>query len=192
MQIKKNRLPFKKIVGFVAVLICMMIVAGCTSRKEEITNASENTDKQSESLTWDDTIKNVCELPDRASKLWLIVPQWLVIETPECTQTSLSGEWFDSVSLAYKGDYETAMAQAKIIADKANIQVSPEFAMAQESLSGLTNEEISQITSGSMLQWIVYSNAGLLTTNIEYLITISVDENGKLILEATNFEQMKK
>jgi hypothetical protein len=64
--------------------------------------------------------------------------------------------------------------------------------MAQDALSGLSTEEITKITSGNMLKWIIYTNFGLLATDIDYLITISVDENGKLTIEVTNYEQMKK
>jgi hypothetical protein len=52
----------------------------------------------------------------------------------------------------YSGAYETAMQQAKLIAEKAKVSVSPEFKMAQDALSGLSTEEITKITSGNMLK----------------------------------------
>jgi hypothetical protein len=64
--------------------------------------------------------------------------------------------------------------------------------MAQEAMSGLSSEELSAITSGDSLKGVVYSNAGLLATDMEYLTIISVDENGKLTIEAINYAQMKK
>lgn len=56
------------------------------------------------------------------------------------------------MTLVYDGSYETAMQQAKIIAEKAKVPVSAEFKMAQDTLSGLSTEEVAQITSGSMLK----------------------------------------
>jgi len=160
---------------------------------EEWGKMQGNLDEQFESIQKTiDAAKEKCDLPDRAEKLWLSKPQWLALDKEACEQTFVDTEWFDSVTLVYSGTYEAAMQQAKIIAEKAKVPVSTEFKMAQDALSGLSAEEIWAITSGSMLKWIIYTNFGLLATDIDYLITISVDENGKLIIEATNYEQMKK
>lgn len=70
----------------------------------------------------------------------------------ECKQTTVDVEGFDSVSLTYQGTYELAMQQAELIAQKAKVPVSKEFQMAQGALSGLSSDEIAQITSGSMLK----------------------------------------
>lgn len=139
-----------------------------------------------------EAIQQICDIPEWVGKLWITKPQWLNLEKEKCAYTSADVEWFDSLTMTYQGTYEAAMQQAGIIAEKAKVPVSAEFKMAQDALSGLTTEEIWAITSGSMLKWIVYTNYGLLATDMEYLITISVDENGKLTIEVTNYEQMKK
>ena len=131
-------------------------------------------------------------LPGRALALWLSEPVGLTIKKEECKKTTLANEGYDSITLVYEWPYETSAQQAKIIAEKAKIPISKEFAMAQEAMSGLSSEELSAITSGDSLKGVVYSNAGLLATDMEYLTIISVDENGKLTIEAINYAQMKK
>gem|GEM_PF-5873058 len=76
----------------------------------------------------------------------------MTIQKKACKQTFVGTEGYDSVTLVYDGSYETAMQQAKIIAEKAKVPVSAEFKMAQDTLSGLSTEEVAQITSGSMLK----------------------------------------
>ena len=160
---------------------------------DEVKTIQENVTQQFElNKKTIDTEKESCDIPAWAVALWISKPEWLKVEEDWCRLTSLDVEGFDSITLVYEGEYEAALQQAKIIAEKAKVPVSAEFKMAQESLSGLTTEEIGQITSGSMLKWVVYTNVGLLATDMKYLITISVDENGKLVIEATNYEQMKK
>ena len=67
------------------------------------------------------------------------------------------------------------MQDAKRIAALAKIPVSPEILMAEQI----------QASSG-----IVYANHSLLDTNIDYLVTVSVDEQGSLILDVTNYKQI--
>jgi len=120
-------------------------------------------------------------LPDRTKSLWLVEPIGMELNKTVSRQTSVNDQWYDSITLVYKWSYDVAMAQAKLIADKANISVSKEFQQAQELMSKQWNS----------MKWIVYTNHGLLDTKIDYLIAITVDEDGTLTMEVTNYQQMK-
>lgn len=138
------------------------------------------------------TIQETIWLPDWAKSLGLTEPMGLNVNMAEYKQTTMQNEGYDSVILVYDGDYETSLLQAQQIATLANIPVSPEFKAAQGSLNTMTDEEKIQMNiSGDMLKWIVYANYSLLDTKIDYLITISVDETGRLTIEAINYKQMK-
>lgn len=165
---------------------------------EEISEAAkalqESIDKKFTTIAETDKNKTTIWLPDWAKALGLSEPIWLTLQTQQSKQTSVDTEWYDSINLVYEGSYETALAQAKIIADKAKISISPEFKMAQEAEKTNSEEDIKKVTwwSENIAKGIVYSNAGLLENNMEYLITIAVAENGILTIEAKNFSQIKK
>ena len=115
------------------------------------------------------------------------------LEDEESSVSSVDIEGFDSMVLVYEGKYETAMAEAKKIAEKANIPVSSEFAAAQEMISNMTEDERMGLDmfEEDMTKGIIYTNHSLLETNFDKLITISVDEFGELIIEAVNYAQIK-
>lgn len=119
--------------------------------------------------------KNI--LPDRALKLWLSIPTNMTIDQTNSKQTSLAISGYDSITLVYKWNYEIAMQEAAKIAKNANLPVSAEYVSLQEKL-------------GSVIKWIVYTNHWLLDTNIEYLVSITVDEDGSLTIEVVNYKQM--
>lgn len=54
--------------------------------------------------------------------------------------------------MSYQGDYETAIQQAKIIAEKADIPLSKEFELAQKSMDKISQDELNQITEGGNLK----------------------------------------
>ena len=120
-------------------------------------------------------------LPEWAKKLGLTEPAWMELDTAVSKQTRQDNEWYDSVTLVYKWDYNIAMSQAKLISDGANIPVSKEFAQAQELMKQKWN----------IVKWIVYTNHGLLDTKIDYLEAVSVDQDWTLTIEVTNYQQMK-
>ncbi len=116
-------------------------------------------------------------LPDWAIKLWISIPSNMTLDPAKTKETKLSTSWYDSITLVYKWAYEVAMQEASKIAKNANLPVSSEFASLQEKL-------------GSVIKWIVYTNHWLLDTNIEYLISITVDEDWSLTIEVINYKQM--
>lgn len=133
----------------------------------------EKEKKESEILT--QSSKNI--LPDRALKLWLSIPANMTIDQTKSKQTTLVASGYDSITLVYKWNYEIAMQEAAKIAKNANLPISSEYASLQEKL-------------GSVIKWIVYTNHWLLDTNIEYLVSITVDDDGSITIEATNYKQM--
>lgn len=173
----------KKLLILLTTWILTVTILGCTTRQQDWQIV------QPQAIVTETKQNN---LPDRAIALGLSEPEWLSFDKEESRQTYVNQDAFDSVTLIYTGEYEKSLQQAKIIADKAKIPISKEFEMAQNALDGLSEQEIAQITSGNMLRWIVYANSSLLATNMEYLVTISVDENGTLTIEAVNYSQMKK
>lgn len=116
-------------------------------------------------------------LPERAQKLWLSIPSNMNLDSSKTKETKVSKEGYDSIVLVYKWTYENAMQEAAKIAKGANLPISSEFESLQKKL-------------GSVIKWIVYTNHGLLDTNIEYLVSITVDEDGSLTMESTNYKQM--
>lgn len=116
-------------------------------------------------------------LPERAQKLWLSVPANMTLDSTKTKQTTLAQNWYDSIVLLYKWTYELSMQEASKIAKKANLPISAEFAALQKKL-------------GSVIKWVVYTNHWLLDTNIEYLISITVDEDWSMTIEITNYKQM--
>lgn len=116
-------------------------------------------------------------LPERAQNLWISVPASMILDSAKTKQTTLTQNWYDSIVLVYKWTYELAMQEAAKIAKNANLPISAEFAALQTKL-------------GSVIKWIVYTNHGLLDTNIEYLISITVDEDWSMTIEITNYKQM--
>lgn len=116
-------------------------------------------------------------LPDRAQKLWILIPTNMLLDQGKSKQTTVSASWYNSIVLVYKWAYEVAMQEAAKIAQNASLPVSSDFASLQERL-------------GSVIKWIVYTNHWLLDTNIEYLISITVDEDWSLTIEVTNYKQM--
>ena len=116
-------------------------------------------------------------LPNRAINLWLSIPANMVMDENQKKETTVASGWYDSITLVYKWNYDVAMQEAAKIAKNANLPVSAEFASLQEKL-------------GSVIKGSVYTNHGLLDTNIEYLISVTVDEDGSMTIEATNYKQM--
>jgi hypothetical protein len=58
----------------------------------------------------------------------------------------------------------------------------------------LSNEgkSFTGLDTSNLTKWVVYSNHNLTDTKIDYLITVSVEADGILTVEATNYTQMKK
>jgi hypothetical protein len=141
------------------------------------------------------TLPKIQWLPDRAKNLWLAEPVWMNLDqdTSKITSVEDDNEWFDSVILVYKWDYNKSIEEASRIAKLASIPVSKEFQQAKEiekTAPDILNQMWDNVKNS--IKWIFYSNHDLTDTNIEYLINISVDEDWTLTINASNDKQMKE
>lgn len=134
-------------------------------------------------------------LPDRAKNLWLVEPLWMSLDQDISKITSIDNdtEWFDSVILVYKWDYLKSVEEAARIAQLASIPVSKEFQQAKEiekESPDIMNQMWDDIKNS--MKWIIYTNNDLTDINVEYLISISVDQDWTLTINASNYKQMKE
>ena len=133
-------------------------------------------DKQSITFYW---------LPLRAKKLWMIEPTWMDFDKMLSKQTYTSDNGYTSTILVYKWDYAVAIQQAKLIAQNAHLYVSKDFQQAQSLAKVGDVNYISGLDIEGLSKWIVYVNHELLDTNMDNLLSVSVDQEGTLIIEAT-------
>lgn len=132
--------------------------------------------------TFDEKAMVSYTLPLWAKKLWMSAPKWMVIDK------TLSKQTIGSTILVYKWNYDIALQQAEFIAQKAHLYVSKNFQQAQ-SLAKIGNVDyISGLDIGGLRKWIVYVNHELLDTNIDNLLSVSVDQDGVLTIEATKYQ----
>lgn len=129
-------------------------------------------------------------LPTWAKDLWLTLPVRMRLNRAESKQTRVNKDGYDSFLYVYKWPYDYAMSEAMRIASGAKLFVSPEFAAAQQ----LSNEgkSFTGLDTSDLTKWVVYSNHNLTDTKIDYLISVSVEADGTLTIDATNYTQMKK
>ncbi|MCF7835321.1 hypothetical protein K9M48_04765 [Candidatus Gracilibacteria bacterium] len=186
------------------MLIQQKLVNGNISKdqaQEMIQNVSNYTIKQIENAEFME-IENVLEdeinvlgLPERAKKLGLREAEGLVLDQSASRISSKDNpdEGFDSVILVYKGDYQKALDEASNIALEANIPLNKDFQKAKE-IEEKSPDIINQMSDEfkDSMKGIVYSNYDLIQTNIEYLISISVDGEGTLVIDASNYKQMQE
>lgn len=120
-------------------------------------------------------------LPLWAKKLWMIYPKGMQLEK------SLSKKTDTSLTLVYTWNYVIAMQQAELIAQKAKLFVSKNFQQAQALAQIGDISYISGLDVSVLNKWIVYVNHELLDTKIDQLLSVSVDQNGLLTIETTQY-----
>ena len=126
-------------------------------------------------------------LPLRAKRIWMIEPTGMQLNTSLSKYTTQNNSG-SSTLLVYTWDYSVALQQAKIIAEHAHLYVTKNFQQAQ-SLAKLGNiDYISGLDLGVVSKWIVYVNHELLDANLDNLLSVSVDQNGVLTIEATKYQ----
>ncbi|MBE0649379.1 MAG: hypothetical protein IH595_00930 [Bacteroidales bacterium] len=124
-------------------------------------------------------------LPDWASELGLRMPVGMELDTDysQITSEKNDDEGFNSVVLVFKGDYNTAMKQAAIIARDAHVPLTKEYKTAFE-MKEKYGEEI--------IKGAVYMNFELGDPiQPKYSIAITVSENGTLTISATDSKGME-
>jgi hypothetical protein len=131
-----------------------------------------------------DSVTRATSLPEWAKQLGLIEPlnMTLVPEKSHLTSASKPDEAFNSVTLVYTSNYDTAMNQACRIAKAANLPLSKDYKAMRK--------QAERAGRGSRLKGIAYMNYDLSTRDIDFLVYVSVDDKGMLTLSATDMKQL--
>ena len=137
--------------------------------------------------TFDENWLRTYWLPLRARKLWMTQPKGMELNTLLSTYTIVNDSGYSSTTLVYNWNYTIALQQAQIIAQKANLSVSKDFQQAQTIVKFGNIDYISGLDIGGLTRWIVYVNHELLDINVDQLLSVSVDKNWILTLEATKY-----
>jgi len=155
---------------------------------EIVEGLSEEFEEMSEMMEQD----LVTGLPDWAKELGLTEPKGLELDQDLSSATSADSPngSINSVTLVYTGDYETSMKEAEKIATTANIPLNKEFEMAKE-----LQENLPEALRGSVdledIKGVVYTNYEMTTLNeVEYPISINVEEDGTLTISTYNQTQL--
>ena len=124
-------------------------------------------------------------LPDWARQLGLIEPLGLTLDADYSQLTSVKNadEGFNSILLVYTGDYNTAMNEAKRLANAANIPLSRDYKQAVE---------LAKTYSSAPIKGIAYMNFDPFVSDADFNISITVDETGMLTISAVDVQQMQK
>ncbi len=123
-------------------------------------------------------------LPQWALELGLTEPVGLQVDRAISQTTSEDNpdEGYNSVILFYKADYDKAMEQAAIIAQKAGIPMTDDYVMARKM-----EKEVGEV----ILKGVAYMNFELGSENLpQYTIAITVDEQGVLAISANDAQKM--
>jgi hypothetical protein len=127
-------------------------------------------------------------LPLWAKRIWVTEPVGMELNKKLSKFNVVNTSGYSSTVLVYSWSYDVALQQAKDIAKKAHLSVSKNFQQAQ-SLAKLGNiDYISGLDLGSLSRWIVYTNHELLDTNVDQLLSVSVDQYWILTIEATKYQ----
>jgi hypothetical protein len=124
------------------------------------------------------------KLPLWATRLGLTEPKGMSIDIDYSQSTSESNpdDGYNSVLLVYRGEYNQAMNQARMIASMANIPMSKDFKDAQVLASEYGIES---------LKGMAYMNFELGAAELPpYTLSITVDEDGTLTISATDTQKL--
>lgn len=153
---------------------------GSLSEKEAALKKEKVNEEYSRELAKSANMNPARRLPNWAHELGLTEPQGLRVDRDISQTTSENNptEGYNSVLLIYYADYEKAMQQAAIIAEKADIPMSKDYVMAKQM-----EKEIGEV----ILRGIAYMNFELGSDDLpQYTIAITVDENGVLAISAND------
>ncbi len=120
-------------------------------------------------------------LPLWAKKMGMTYPKGMQLDKALSTWNT------SSTILVYRGTYDIALQQAAIIAKKAKLSISKDFAQAQ-ALAKIGNVEyISWLDIGGLIKWVIYVNHELLDVSAKNFLSVGVDQNGVLTIETTKY-----
>lgn len=125
-------------------------------------------------------------LPTWAKQLGLTEPIGLELDKDYSQSTSENNdiEGFNSIILVYRGNYDEAILQAGIIAEKANIPMSQDY---KDALILSRKYNIETIKGASYMNFDIGSD-----DNPRYNISITVDNDGTLLINATDTYALMK
>lgn len=129
---------------------------------------------------------NSYTLPLWAKKLWMTLPEGMTIDKTHSKYIYDTG--YDSTILVYTWDRIVALQQAKIIAQKAHLQLSKSLQQAQSIVQDGNVGYISGLDISELSSWTIYVNHELLDTTIDQLLSVYVDQEWTLTIEATNYK----
>lgn len=126
------------------------------------------------------------KLPDWAKALGLSEPTGMWQDQDFSSYTSVNNpeENYNSIKMIYRGEYQQALEQAALIAEKAGIPLSKEYADAYQRA-----EKYPSVLE--QIKGIAFVNYDHETKNLKYKISVSVDENGTLTIYAIDDEQRR-
>jgi hypothetical protein len=137
--------------------------------------------------------KQKFSLPFRAKQLNITTPEGMTLDQNSSYQTSEEVEWFNSMRFVYTWDYKLAMKQAEIIAQKAWVQISEEFKLAQDTLKKMWKNTLDQLKDMVWdLKWVVYTNYSIIKNpETDQIISISVEEDWTLEIVVVDRKNMQ-
>jgi len=129
---------------------------------------------------------SIVGIPVWAKQLGLTEPANMSFDRDysQSTSENNNSEGFNSIILVYKGNYEEAIKQAGIIAQKANIPMSQDY---KDALILSKEYDIETIKGASYMNFEFGSD-----NNPRYNISITVDDNGTLTINATDTYALMK
>jgi len=151
---------------------------------------------------FEDIGRKAKSLPKWAKKLGLFDPKGLIINTEESFETTEPKEGFNSVYLKYTGNYDDIISQAEKIAKSANIgeiSQSPRKLNSMDMLGDLEGMGMPLADIENMKKELAKTSKGAIFTNSfnhqpegQYMISITVDHEGILVLSAVDWKKADK
>lgn len=131
-------------------------------------------------------VRPVNGLPAWARQLKLSEPTGMELDRDysQATSENNDDEGFNSIILIYRGNYDAAITQAGIIAEKANIPMSQDY---KDALMLSRKYDIESIKGASYMNFEIGSD-----NNPKYNISITVDDDGTLTINATDTDALMK
>lgn len=133
-------------------------------------------------------------LPKWVEDLWIYEPEWMILDQDYSQITSIDNEneGFDSVLMVYRWDYQKSLIEAARIAQRAKLPISKDFQEAKEIQANSPDilEQMWDETKDSM-EWIIYANYSITDMDKDYIISVSVEKDWTLIINVSNYSQMK-
>ena len=132
-----------------------------------------------------ENLSNADYLPEWAREIGLSVPSGMKIlpEFSHMTSMDNTSERFNSITLVYEGNYDTAMKQAARIAGDAGIPMSTTWKK---------NLEMAKKLGNPLPKGVSFMNYDFgMNRDMDYIMLVEVDETGRLTISAADARQMK-